>query len=750
MKYSSLFVAVSLLALTTAPAFAQEIAAEEAAPEGDIIVTANRTESLASKTPVSLTAISGEGLREAGITNPTALAEQVPSLSIDRVNGGIQLTIRGVTSTDTTEKGDPSAAFLLDGVYIARPQTQEVSFFDVSRVEVLRGPQGTLYGRNTTAGLVNVITNRPSTDALSGSVDVGYGNFGAWQATGVINAPLGENAAIRAAVNYDRRDNYLVAGPLFTGKHNPFKENLSGRVSALFKWDSGDVIIRGDYSDIGGNPFDLLPLQRFFAPGVADVDPVYVGGSLSSRDARYLNAPIAWDLSRNNKSWGIGGELNQELGGLVLSYVGSYRKSTRDESDARISRDGVNAFRVLWDASYRQQSHELRLATNGDGPLTAQVGAYYFKEDSDIVLKLNLGANPGATGEVGTTLGFFQSPTKAKTYAFFGQATYSLTDAFRATAGVRYSHDDKSRVGFNANCTNMFFNCAPAAGALPNNNAQVTFAKTTWRLGFDYDVAPGSLLYATVSTGYKSGGFNDGCAIGSTGAGCAVAPSVFFYSPETLTSYEAGVKARFLDNAVRLNASVFHYDYSNLQLTQALTPCPATPTVLTSSCSVTTNAAKAKVDGAELEGVITPSDNDRFDFTVAYLNARYDDFPVNATRNLAGRALDRSPKWAFTAGYQHTFPIGEGEIVAGIRTRVSDDYNLLAIGTRNFYRQPGFTKTDATITYNAADKRFYVQGFVKNIENAIVVTTVAGPPSVRSTAQISDPRTFGVRAGFKF
>ena len=178
-----LFVSAALLAT---PAFAQDTDIEP--QEGDIVVTATRTQSLASKTPIALTAIGGEGLRDAGVSNPTQLADLVPNLSIDRGNG-LQITIRGVTSRDGTEKGDPSAAFLLDGIYIARPQAQEVSFFDLERVEVLRGPQGTLFGRNSTAGVVHVISARP-VDHFAASVDATYGNFDTVQATAMVNVPV--------------------------------------------------------------------------------------------------------------------------------------------------------------------------------------------------------------------------------------------------------------------------------------------------------------------------------------------------------------------------------------------------------------------------------------------------------------------------------------------------------------------------------------------------------------------------------
>ncbi|TXC71094.1 TonB-dependent receptor [Sphingomonas ginsenosidivorax] len=587
MKLVSYFCTASALALTTVPAFAQEqstgqtAAGQTAAGQTatgqaaagqapttdptdaqDIIVTANRTESLLSKTPVAISAITGDGLRAAGITNPTALADQVPNISIDRNSGGVQVTIRGVTSTDVSERGDPSAAFLADGVYIARPQAQEVSFFDVARVEVLRGPQGTLYGRNTTAGLINVISNRPTFDRFGGSVDVGYGNYDACQASAAVNLPVSQNLAFRVAGNFDQRDTFTRFGPQVTGRSDPFRKNLSGRVSGLYKWNSGNLLLRGDYSDIGGHVFDLLPIRNFYADTPTGIDPIRL--KRSRRAYMTENANIGWDLYRRNYSWGIGGELTQDVGPITVSYVGSYRRFKRDEEDARISPDAALAYHYSYDGHYRQQSHELRLATNGGGPLTLQGGGYFFKEDSDIVLKGLIGtANPGRTGD-GTTLAFFQDPTKAKSYAFFGQGTYALTDSLRFTAGARYSHDDKSRVGYTVTCAS-FFTCARPANAVPNNNASATFAKTTWRLGLDYDLTPTTLLYGTVSTGYKAGGFNDGCERG-TGTGCTLTADALYYDPETLTSYEAGIKTRFLDNAVRLDASAFHYDYNNLQL----------------------------------------------------------------------------------------------------------------------------------------------------------------------------------------
>lgn len=738
---------VSVLALAT-PALAQNAdpsAAKDttaAVNAGDIIVTANRTESLASKTPVALTAVSGQALIAAGVTNPTTLADQVPNLSIDRANG-LQITIRGVTSSDGTEKGDPSAAFMTDGIYIARPQAQEVSFFDVARVEVLRGPQGTLFGRNTTAGLVNVITNKPRLGVTEGSVDLAYGNYNTQQATGVINLPVGDKVALRIAANYDRRDSYLNAGPNYNSSLDPFKNNASVRVSALFDLGQGELVLRGDYSSIKGVTTNAVPAQQFFSNfNTNGVDPTYIASGVNATRLLTLNIPYSGDNRRDDNTWGILADLNYDLGPVSVNYLGSYRRFSRDELD--ISQFlGAVGIPTTFSGRYWQTSHELRFSTNGDGPFKAQAGAYYFKEHSGISAYLFglLSPTPGTRGYV---FGFPQDPTISESYALFGQATYNLTERLHLTGGVRYSHDLKSRVGSTVTCATTACNVTgdPAtADIVTPNNARRTFARTTWRAGVDFDATDHTMIYGVVATGYKAGGFNDGCETG-TGTGCNLPAAALYYQPETLTSYEMGVKTRFADDAVRLTVAAFHYDYSGIQLSQLSTICGG-------PCQVTTNAAKAKVDGVEAEGTIQPAKHSRFDFSIAWLNARYAQFIPVPGVDWSGKKLDRSPEWAFTAGYTQTFDLnGHGTIDAGVRTRVSDSYRLAALSTLNQFRVPGFTRTDVALTYNAPGNRWYVQAFGRNLENAIVVTTASS--GVFATASVADPRTYGVRAGFKF
>lgn len=724
-------IASPALAQTAPQSAADATSKDVGAPDnGDIIVTANRTESLASKTPIALSAIGQEALRSAGITNPTTLADSIPNLAVDRTATGLQFTIRGVTSTDTTEKGDPSVAFLQDGIYIARPQAQEVSFFDLDRVEVLRGPQGTLYGRNTTAGVINVISAKPK-HQFEASVDGAYGNFNTANATAMVNLPLSESIAVRGAINLERRDNYIREGVPSPYGISPFKDNLSGRLSALIDFSpSLRLLLRGDYSRFNGTNFYTVRLSNFFTgPFVAGQSPLYL--DLDSTARRTLTYAVGQSLNNDNNTWGATGELNWDLGPVVVTYLGSYRE-LHEHDDFSADYGTPASGRTRFDAHYWQNSQELRFAYGHGGPLTAQAGLYYFKERSGIGAFLqNPPFIPGALA-----FGFPQDPTIAESKAAFGQASYEIAPGFKLTAGARYSHDLKSRVGQ----TVIIFPAPIGTVPTQQNNAQRTFKKLTWRLGAEYDVGK-TLLYATVSTGYKAGGFNDGCQIGTV-PGCALSAGALYYEPEAVTAYEAGIKTRFANDVMRLNASVFHYDYKGLQLSSLSNSCGG-------PCQITANAGAARIDGVEVEATIQPNPYNHVDLAFNYLNARYKSFAPMPAVDFAGHPLDRSPKVTVSAGYTYTYPLANGgKVDVSARVRLSDSYVLTDFTTAVQFRQPSFHKTDLTLTYTAPRSRFYLQAYAKNLEDEITLGSVS--TSIAGSASFADPRTYGVRAGFKF
>jgi iron complex outermembrane receptor protein len=699
---------------------------------GDIVVTANRTESLASKTPISLTAVGGDELRGSGVTNPIRLTEIVPSLSIIR-NDGLQVTLRGVSSADRTERGDPSIPILLDGVYIARRQFTEVSFFDIQRVEVLRGPQGTLYGRNTTGGIVNIITNKPSYSFQAGG-NFTYGNYDTIQADAYVNLPVSDKIAVRASASFDQRDNYQIQAfdSPFNGK--PFKKNYAGRLQLLFEpTDDISILLRTDYARLKGDPNDDVPMTNFFGPprpfGSSPGAFSAVAFESSSALRRTYYAPLTQQGRQNNEFYGFEAEINWTLGDLLqVTYIPSHRVFNTDISrDLNVDGTPGGSFGRLDYGHGTQDSHELRIATIGTGPLKAQVGGNYFREKSDFNLCLLDFSGP--------FLCFARTPTINESYGIFGQATYSVTDSLRLTGGVRYSHDYKALKGGGTRLQQgPIFN--PQTDDEFPSRAQRSWSKVTWRVGVDYDLNPRTLLYAVVSTGYKAGSFNDGID--------GITPDEqLYYKPETLMSYEIGFKTRTPDNMIRLQGSAFYYDYKDLQLTFVGTfnGVPA---------GITTNAGKARIKGLELEGVVTPSPRNRLDFNLSLLDAEYVEyFPLGtgSSPSLKGYVLDRSPKIALSAGYTYTLPLATaGNVQFSVRTRLSSSYAMLRpVEPVTFFIQPSFTKTDATITYNAPDDRFYVQGFIANIEDTVTVNSV----STFNNSTFGDPRTYGIRVGFK-
>jgi iron complex outermembrane receptor protein len=325
----------------------------------------------------------------------------------------------------------------------------------------------------------------------------------------------------------------------------------------------------------------------------------------------------------------------------------------------------------------------------------------------------------------------------------FGQATWRVVDGLRLTAGLRHTEDDKSRVGSTNFQQGPNFN--PATDFKLLNAASLSTDKTTWRLGVEHDLAPATLLFATLSTGYKAGGFNDGCLAGTRelGIDCpaqvAVAASTLFYQPEHLKSFEAGFKTRFLDKRATLNASAFKYDYTNLQLS-------GVAIVMGAPRYVTTNAGVADVKGLELDGQYAASAAGRLRYSFTWLDAKYVSYKPDGVTSWAGRSLDRAPDVTFSLGYEHRFALPGGSLTAGAFTRYSDDY-VIGVPTQQLeYTVPSRTTTDLALGWQPTGTQWSVQANVKNLENKIRPVTI---DSFGMTVP-SDPRTVEVRFNVRF
>ena len=710
--FTSSAIALGFAALQAAPASAQDSAAvpqatNDAAPDtAEIVVTALRRDQALSKAPVAIAAVGGEKLMSEGVTSAKDLQNVIPNVQL----GPAGFAIRGVASSDFSEKGDPSTAYNLDGVNIARPTEQTLTMFDVSRVEVLRGPQGTLYGRNATAGVINVITNRP-TQKFEGSGSIEYGNYDTVRLNGMVNVPITDSIAFRLAGAYNNHDGFTET---HDGHGKLDDQNDFGlRAGLLFDIGSATTLfVSGDYEQSHTNGQARIAVER----AVAQND---------DHSLRYQNPGV--DTYSRFNSGGVTAELNSDLGFAKLTYLFGWRKSTWRERASRndIPADaGVPNGDFISYQNHQQDSHELRLASQGSGPLSWVVGAYYFHEKTYTAPILDF-VNQGFTLS-------YDLNASAKSYAGFGQATYEVTPGVRVTGGLRYTKDSKDRTGtqyFTLNALDLTFP-SNYDGHYPGGG--ISGSRWTWKGSVEGEISASILAYASVTSGYKAGGFNDGSP-----ADLSSVP--FYYKPESIISYEAGIKGTALDRALYFSLTGFYYDYQDLQL----------GLVKTTGGAVTLNVPKAKVKGIELEGNYRVGSGTKIDYSLAYLDATYGDFrPLESdpTINFKGTPLDRSPKWTGRIGVTQDFPLANGGRVSGSAAlKFSSSYVVTDNNTANQIKQGSYTRTDLQLGYFAPEDRWYVQAYAKNLENKRLL----GVYELQSFT-LSDPRQYGVRAGFKF
>lgn len=723
----------SLLA-TAWPAMAQSPAAPAAAQPADkadqeVVVTANKRSTLASKTPLALTVVDGDQLKAAGVIDARTIQEVSPGVQITQESGRLQVNIRGVMSINATERGDPSNAFNIDGMYVGRPEAQFASFLDVQRVEVLRGPQGTLYGRNATGGAINVISNKPG-NKLGGKASLEVGSFNARRAEAAIDVPVNSLLKLRAAVNANKRDSVLK-GPAGIGLED--QDDMAARVHGLLTFSPAtSLLLTAETSKINSNGFTPVPIINFYSGTVKGgnaalpndlLNPVWIGDSVDKDLQRTVPASYAKPTHRKFDNNGLRAELRHTTGLGEVVYQAGWLEA--NGSFSQISGFNGNPWRGDINASLnKQMSHELRLQSPDNAAFNWVLGAYYFNEVLSRDIVYNTFINPNFTFRLK-----FTSEVENTAKAVFGQSSYALAPTLRLVTGARFSQDTKYAADpCNGGCLTI-----PAAPF----SREISNSKATWKLGLDWDASKDTFVYGSVSTGYKAGGFN-------TSAGTAV------YAPEELTSLEAGIKTRLLDNRLQLSASAFAYDYRNLQV--STTVCATNAQNVTSCGTLTENAKKASIKGLELEGRFRPVNNGVINFAAALNQTRLGSYkPVNNPTlviDWTGQALDRAPKSTLRLGYTHTFELANGSAIeAGASAFRNSGYLHSSYGSdyATRYQQPAFTKFDAQISWRSADDKYTVQVFGKNLSDEVTVEN-----RVPSAVNLAEPRTFGVRVNARF
>jgi iron complex outermembrane receptor protein len=749
-----------------APVHAQaspDQAAPAAAPtEGrglqEIVVTAQRRAENLQRAAVSVSAVGGQALTQAGITDVQQLSRVVPSLIIQPGGGGANVYLRGVGNQQTNAFGENAIAFNFDGVYLARPTAPFGMLYDLERVEVVKGPQGTLYGRNATGGAVNIIPKKPRLGTLEGELNAEYGNYNAFRTSGGINVPVGDQLAIRIAGQVTHRKGYLSDG-------YDDEVGQAARVSVLAQFAPGWTgQLVADYFHQGGKgqggvlaPSSYVPQAPALSQRIGGSDPLSVAALLAFGDAHppfstflrngFVNVP-AGDGYLNNYFYGVTGILDGDLGPATLTIQPAFRHSRPDYLFY------FTGFRGQMHEVDNQESVEARLSSNGGGPLRYVLGAYYFHEHQDAQDFFNQGL-------LATTR--FNPRLSTDSKAVFGQLTYAISPALRAVGGLRYTNEHRSLVTSLAAGTPT--NVNPPLGA-PFFGKQ-SVSKVTWKAGVEFDAAPQSLIYANVATGFKSGGFFVGASPNNT------------FAPEQLTAYTIGTKNRFFDNRVRLNLEGFYWKYRNQQT--SFVGGIDVGTGLTGVGGKTVNAGQSRIYGFELEGEwqVTPHDNLGID--LQYLNARYRSFTYTALSasgaplrsgctvtgnrlanpgttdtgrlfdlDCSGKDVLNSPRWSTQLRYEHRFDVGAMRLSPGVRSRIEASRET-TIDFLPESQQGAYTMTDLYVTLTGPEQRWSLTGFVNNVEDATVLAGGFVKAVVQTYyATLRPPRTYGIRASYRF
>ena len=686
---------------------AQQTASSAQSPDElqEVVVTAQRRSEDIQKIPLAITAVSADAISNQGITDPVGLQDLVPSLNIVQRGGtGTNIAVRGLVSNTTAPQGGPSVSVNVDDIFVARTQATNANFFDIDRIEVLRGPQGTLYGKNSTAGAVNIITNNP-TQTFGANVSVETGDYGEVITNGMVNLPVNDQLAVRAAFQTVKHDGYI--GQLDDA------DSWAARVKVLYTpIDDLSFLVNAHYNHQGGH-------------GPTDVGVSLAPGAVNPANPWTQNLYPDDAGSQNTDIWGIDGHAVWQLPFATVTYIAGYE--VLDINNSEITQLG--AVSVFSQVSHAV-SNELRLTSAGvakeAGTFSWVAGAYSFNEKQSYDPTI-------AAGFVNVVEREPSIPDNSQ--AGFGQATYAILDRLRVTAGVRYTHDYEAQTGtFTENIAGNSLEF-PISGS-------VSYDNISWKGAIEGDITDRVLGYVSVTTGYHAGGLTDSIP--------AVAPQGNTYRPEHVKDYEAGIKGRWFENRVQFNTDVFYYDYRDLQV--GVTAPPFFPT--------TYNANKARLEGWETEGSWLITQYDLLGFSTIYEDSKYLDYCVPSAYylgngaittcpsgelgyNYASQSFANVPKWAGTLNYQHTFPLPNGDhLVPALNSRFKSRYtagNVTEV-------LPAYTNSSATVTYGSHTDHWSVMLFVRNIENKPDYTstgTLLDPTLDYRT--LAPPRTYGVR-----
>jgi iron complex outermembrane receptor protein len=725
LKGSANFVVAAMLATSgltlSVPVHAQENTEPQAAEADDaaaIIVTARRREERLVDVPIAVSTFSGAELDKRGALDITDVASVIPNVTMETsrgTNSTLSAFIRGIGQQDPVSGFEQGVGIYLDDVYLNRPQAAVLDIYDVERIEVLRGPQGTLYGRNTIGGAVKYVTKQlPQDFALK--VKGAYGTDDQAEGIVTVSAPIGD--IVRVGASLARLSRGGFGTNLTTGEENYNKDIWAARATLELGGYGEPVLLRisGDYTKDDSNArggHRLIPGIASGAPVLSDVFDTR--GGLS-------------DPKQYVKAYGLAANATVDVGGgFTLRSITGWRK---DDSASPIDFDALPAVDVDVPAYYRNEqfSQEVQILYDNDGPLTGLIGGYYLDAKADTQFDVRL-----FTTVAGLTA-FTEADVTTQTYALFGDFSYKLTDQISLSVGGRYTWDKRGarilRQNYLGGGSPVFGGAGTPFGAPSTNfRGEREFNKFTPRVSLSFQPTRDHNIFASFSQGFKGGGFdprgvgvNAPAAVAGKPTDAEIAAYLSF-RPETVDNYEIGYKGNLLDGALYLALAAFRMDYKDVQI-----PGSAGCTVggLPTFCGIITNAGKARLQGLEAESnirlgrdLLGPGDRLSFSGSLGYIDAKYKEYvtqiagtgPVDVA---AFRKVQNTPKWTMSGTLAYSTPLGAGDLDLG--TTVSWRSKTFQFEVPNPYiDQKAYALWDASIVYTAPEKRWTLGVYGKNL-----------------------------------
>ena len=703
--------AILLLAGAATVGTVMPAAAQSGSKLEEVVVTAQHREQNLQDVPISVSAISAQDLNEAQVFGATEIAYRVPGMAYaEFAPGQAVISMRGISSADDGAGMDNSVVMFLDGVYIGRLANINFEMFDLERIEVLRGPQGTLFGRNAIGGAINVTSTRP-TDELSGKAEVSAGNEGHLRYQGLISGPLTDNLMGKLTYNHREHDGYW--DNIVLNKDQGDEDTDSVRGQLLWATDKMDWLLTGDYMEDDREDMGRVPIY----PGASN-DSVQAWKDAGGEFGK-VTSPSDGDSYRDAGGVSLQGDIQFDKG--TFTTITAWREASTDWSMASIGvAYGPGGIEVIdnIEEDIDTYSQEFRWTSSLDGNINYVAGIFLLREETDRKEQFWVQAPAGPGGsyiDVGNEIAEQDNTTDS--YAVYAQGDWDFAERWTLTAGGRFTYDDKETESTSVNCGNLapgfenYPGCEGVGSSLGiiaetfNAKADDNWDDFSPKVSLQWRQTDDLMWFATIAKGFKSGGFGGAPGIPEQ----ATTP----VDEETAWNYELGMKGDFFDQTLRLNATVFYTDYEDLQIVR-FGPTEANPDF---GSFITDNIGSADIYGFEGEFTWYPTDNLRLSGNYAYLDTDVDDLILNVASgalDVSGSDLRQAPEHKASVTGSYDVPLSGGSL---LNFRV--DYTYIDEQINDYANQntiiEEITLFDARASWTSADQNWQVALWGKNL-----------------------------------